>query len=237
MLNVLNQLLTDHRPATACMFVEGRWIRDAADWHEVENPADEALIARTPAGGANVAEVALDAARRAQPAWAARPAVERGRAVAALADQVRQHADLLAHIVVAEQGKPLDQARGETGGTENFLRLSAEQARRIEGKILPSDAPDEEIQIRRLPHGVVLGPTAWNYPSALAGRKIGPALVARNSFILRAHDFTPLSGLAAFAETAGIPPGVLRSTATASTANGCKASIPDGAVRAWRGGR
>lgn len=195
----------------ARMFVGGRWSETGRDGHEVENPANEDIIAVTPAGTEATAGEALEAARRAQPAWAALPAIERGRAVQALADAVRDEAELLARIVVAEQGKPLDQARGEVAAAETFLRYAGEQARRIEGEILPSDVPDEEIQIRRLPHGVVVGLTAWNYPLALAARKLGPALVAGNAFILKAHEFTPLSGLAlaALAERAGLPAGLL----------------------------
>lgn len=210
MLYELTQLVTEGRPVAARMLIGGRWGSPAAAGHEIENPADETIIATTPAGTADTAAEALQAARRAQPGWAALPAVERGRAVHALADAVRDHADLLARVVVLEQGKPLVQARGEVGATETFLRYAAEQARRIEGEILPADAPDEEIQIRRLPHGVVVGLTAWNYPLALAARKLGPALVAGNAFILKAHEFTPLSGLAlaALAEKAGLPPGL-----------------------------
>ncbi len=192
------------------MFVDGRWGEAATIGHEVENPANAQTIAVTPAGDDGTAETALAAARQAQRLWARRPAVERGQAVYALADAVRAHADLLARIVVAEQGKPLGQARGEVGAAETFLRFAAEQARRIEGEILPSDSPDEEIHIRRLPHGVVVGLTAWNYPLALAARKLGPALVAGNAFVLKAHEFTPLSGLAmaALAEKVGLPAGV-----------------------------
>ncbi len=210
MLQDLTQLVHDGQAVRARMFVGGRWSDAARDGHEVENPADERIIAVTPAGGADAAAEALVAARAAQAAWAARPAVERGRAVAALADAVRDEADLLARIVVAEQGKPLDQARGEVGAAETFLRYASEQARRIEGEILPADAPDEEIQIRRLPHGVVAGLTAWNYPLALAARKLGPALVAGNAFVLKAHEITPLSGLAlaALGERVGLPAGV-----------------------------
>ncbi|RYE40614.1 MAG: aldehyde dehydrogenase family protein [Hyphomicrobiales bacterium] len=96
------------------------------------------------------------------------------------------------------------------GATENFLRYAAENARRIEGDIVPSDARNEEVWIRRVPHGVVVGLTAWNYLSALAARKLGPALVAGNTFVLKAHEFTPMSGLAlaALAEQVGFPAGV-----------------------------
>ena len=194
------------------MFIGGRWAAGASgDVHEVENPADARVIATTPAGGPADAAEALAAARNAQRAWAATPAPARGAAVARLADAVRENAETLARIVVAEQGKPIGQARGEIGATELFLRYAAEFGRRIEGDIMPSDAPGEEIRIRRVPHGVVVGLTAWNYPAALAARKLGPALVAGNTFVLKAHEFTPLSGLAlaALAEAAGIPDGVV----------------------------
>ena len=193
------------------MFVAGEWRRsESGATLEVENPATEEIIATIPDGTPQDALDALDAARQAQPGWAALPAIERGRLVSTLADHVARDADKLARIVVAEQGKPLDQAHGEIAATETFLRYAAESARRIEGDILPSDNPDEEIWIRRVPYGVVVGLTAWNYPSALAARKLGPALVAGNTFVLLAHEFTPLSGLelARLAAAAGIPNGV-----------------------------
>lgn len=210
MLEQLSLMATEGRPVEARIFVDGAWIAGPTARHDVENPATESLIAVTPAAGVAEADLALDSARKAQVSWAARPAIERGQAVAALADAVRDHARLLAEIVVTEQGKPLGQARGEVAATETFLRHAAEQALRIEGEIIPSNAPDEEIQIRRLPHGVVLGLTAWNYPLALAARKLGPALVAGNAFVLKAHEFTPLSGLAlaALAEKVGLPKGL-----------------------------
>jgi len=198
-------------PSHFGMFIDGGWLPETALARvEVENPATGQVVATVPDGGAGHAEAALTAAARAQPSWAATPAPERGRLVALLADAVREHRDLLAHIVVAEQGKPLNQAYGEIGATELFLRYAAESARRIEGDILPSDAAQEEIWIRRMPYGVVVGLTAWNYPSALAARKLGPALVAGNTFVLKAHEFTPLSGLAlaALAEKVGLPAGV-----------------------------
>ena len=177
---------------------------------EVENPATEETIATIPNGTSQDALDALEAARAAQPAWAALPPIERAGYVLALADAIAGHADQLARIVVAEQGKPLDQASGEIGAAETFLRYAAESARRIEGDIVPSDNPEEEIWIRRVPYGVVVGLTAWNYPAALAARKLGPALVAGNTFVLMSHEFTPLSGLelAKLAESAGLPAGV-----------------------------
>lgn len=193
------------------MFIGGRWTTGlATGTFEVENPATEAIIGTIPEGTADDAAESLEAARQAQPAWAALPPFERARLIFALADAVKANDGTLARIVVAEQGKPLNQAMGEIGATETFLRFAAESARRIEGDIFPSDAPDEEVWIRRVPHGVVVGLTAWNFPAALATRKLGPALVAGNTFVLKAHEFTPFSGiaLAMLAERVGFPPGV-----------------------------
>lgn len=196
----------------AQMLIGGEWIASRPGaLIEVENPADDTIIGTIPEGRTEDAARAVAAARKAQPAWAARPAVERGRAVRKLAQLVEARAEELATLITREQGKPIGQARGEVGAVVGFLEHAAESARRIEGDIIASDNPDEEIQIRRHPYGVVVGLTAWNYPAALAARKIGPALVAGNTFVLLAHEITPFSGLfiAALAEQAGIPAGVL----------------------------
>lgn len=195
----------------AAMYIGGVW-RNSTNGPriEVENPADEAVFATIPDGTAQDAHDALDAAHRAQPGWAALPAIERGRLVAKLAREIEASSAHLARVVTAEQGKPLNQARDEIGAVVNFLRYAAENARRIEGDIMPSDNPGEEIHIRRHPYGVVVGLTSWNFPAALAARKLGPALVAGNSFVLLAHEITPLSGLelARLADKVGIPAGV-----------------------------
>ncbi|MGI9387700.1 MAG: aldehyde dehydrogenase family protein, partial [Methyloligellaceae bacterium] len=194
------------------MYVNGTW-KGQADNRliEVENPATGAVIATIPDGTAQDAHDALEAARRAQLAWAALPAIQRANLVSRLAREVEDNADQIALIVTSEQGKPLSEAKGEVSATVNFLRYAAESARRIEGDIVTSDNPGEEIHIRRHPYGVVVGLTAWNYPVALAARKLGPALVAGNTFVLLAHENTPLSGLelARLSEEAGFPKGVL----------------------------
>ncbi|WP_108459029.1 aldehyde dehydrogenase family protein [Devosia naphthalenivorans] len=211
---MLQQMLSELTGAGAYrgqMFIGGRWTNGSArEIFEVENPANQRTIGTIPQGGPDDAAEALAAAKQAQPAWAALPPFDRAELLFALADAIRANDGVLARIVVAEQGKPLNQAMGEIGATETFLRYAAESARRIEGDIFPSDAPDEEVWIRRVPHGVVVGLTAWNFPAALAARKLGPALVAGNTFVLKAHEFTPFSGiaLAMLAESVGIPPGV-----------------------------
>ncbi|WDR05211.1 aldehyde dehydrogenase family protein [Devosia rhodophyticola] len=193
------------------MYVDGAWLDDRGRQRiEVLNPANEQVIGTIEEGTPDDAVMALEAARRAQPGWAALPAPTRGALVSRLADAVVANAEHLARVVTLEQGKPIGQARGEIGAVVAFLRYAAENARRIEGDIIASDNPNEEIQIRRHPHGVVVGLTAWNYPAALAARKLGPALVTGNTFVLLAHEITPLSGLelARLAHEAGFPPGV-----------------------------
>lgn len=197
----------DHRS----MYVGGRFVTLDDPLVAVENPATEAVIACVPEGNAAHADMAVAAARDAFPVWSARPAIERGKVIAALADAVERETERLATLVTSEQGKPISQAKGEVAAAVTFLRHAAEQARRITGDIVTSDNRSEEIQIRRHPYGVVVALTAWNYPLALAARKIGPALVAGNTVVLLGHEITPLSGLAIaeLADRIGFPPGVL----------------------------
>lgn len=200
------------KPLEYQMYIDGEFTQGSSGARiEVVNPADESIVATVPEGSVEDAHRALEAAKKAQPDWAAVPAIERGTMVRKLADAVLAQTDRLAEIVVKEQGKPLDQARGEIEATAMFLEYAGQQARRIQGEILPSDHRNEDVWIRRSPYGVVVGLTAWNYPSALAGRKLGPALTAGNAVVLKGHDITPLSGLeiARISHELGFPAGVI----------------------------
>jgi lactaldehyde dehydrogenase / glycolaldehyde dehydrogenase len=193
-------------------FINGQWVASTGkDFIEVENPATEEIVAQVPNGTADDAERALEAARAAQPGWEALPPVERGTLLRRLAQLILENRERLARLVVAEQGKPLAEARGEIDGTALYLTHAAEEARRITGDILPSDNPDEQIWIQRAAYGVVVGLTAWNYPAALTTRKMGPALIAGNTIVIKSHEGTPLSALeiAQLAQQAGLPPGVM----------------------------
>lgn len=195
----------------AQMFIDGAWLpSDARDLIAVENPATEEILGTIADGTADDALSAVTAAHRAQPNWAAHSTVARAALVSKLADAVVASTEDLARLVTLEQGKPLSQARGEIGAVVTFLRFAASNARRIEGDIIASDSPNEEIHIRRHPYGVVVGLTSWNYPAALAARKLGPALVAGNTFVLLSHEITPFSGLALaqLAQEVGFPAGV-----------------------------
>jgi lactaldehyde dehydrogenase/glycolaldehyde dehydrogenase len=194
------------------LFIGGEWVNSTGrKFVPVENPANEETVAKVPAGTVADGERALEAARTAQPAWEALPPIERGDLLRRLARLIAENRERLARVVVAEQGKPLAEARGEVDGTALYLTHAAEEARRITGDILPSDVPDEQIWIQRVAHGVVVAVTAWNYPLALAGRKLGPALIAGNTVVLKSHEGTPLSGLelAQLIQQADFPPGVV----------------------------
>jgi len=193
-------------------FINAEWVEAAGrDFIDVENPATEEIVARVPAGTADDADRALRAAEAAQPAWEALPAVERGKFLRRLAALVMENKDHLARVVVTEQGKPLQEAHGEIETTANYLIHAAEEARRITGDIIPSDEPNEQIWIQKVAHGVVVAIIAWNYPSALVTRKLGPALIAGNTIVVKAHEGAPLSAfqLAELVRQAGFPRGVV----------------------------
>jgi lactaldehyde dehydrogenase/glycolaldehyde dehydrogenase len=181
------------------------------EWIEVENPATGAVIATVPKGSADDADRALVAAHAAQPAWEALPPVARGQLLKDLARLILENRERLARTVIAEQGKPLHEARGEIEGTALYLSYAAEEARRITGDIIPSDNVDEQIWIQRVAHGVVVGLIAWNYPAALMARKMGPALIAGNTIVIKSHEGTPTSALeiAQLSTQLDFPPGVI----------------------------
>ncbi|MGH6927112.1 MAG: aldehyde dehydrogenase family protein, partial [Dongiaceae bacterium] len=193
-------------------FINGQWVDSTGkEIIDVENPATQEIVATVPRGTADDADRALIAARNAQPDWESLPPVERGRLLHRLAQLILENRERLARVVVAEQGKPLQEARGEIDGTALYLTYAAEEARRIAGDILPSDNFDEQVWIQRVAHGVVVGLTAWNYPAALTTRKMGPALVAGNAIVLKSHEGTPLSAfeIAQLSVQADFPPGVI----------------------------
>jgi lactaldehyde dehydrogenase/glycolaldehyde dehydrogenase len=193
-------------------FINGQWVDSTVrEWIEVENPATGAVIATVPKGSADDADRALVAAHAAQPAWEALPPVARGQLLKDLARLILENRERLARTVIAEQGKPLHEARGEIEGTALYLSYAAEEARRITGDIIPSDNVDEQIWIQRVAHGVVVGLTAWNYPAALMARKMGPALLAGNTIVIKSHEGTPTSALeiAQLSNQLDFPPGVI----------------------------
>jgi lactaldehyde dehydrogenase/glycolaldehyde dehydrogenase len=177
----------------------------------VLNPANGEAFAEVPEGTREDARAALVAARDAQPAWEALTGVQRAGYLTRIAELIREDAERLARLVVQEQGKPLVEARGEIGGTAGFFDYFTSFARAPMGEIIASDNANEDIWIRNVPYGVVVGIIPWNYPAALFARKVAPALMAGNTIVVKPHEDTPLSAiaLAKIVEAAGVPPGVV----------------------------
>jgi succinate-semialdehyde dehydrogenase / glutarate-semialdehyde dehydrogenase len=176
----------------------------------VDNPATGATIAEVAACDVSMTREAIEAAAAAFPAWAARPAKERGAILRRLFDLMVANADDLAKIITAEHGKPLAEAKGEVMYAASFLEWFAEEARRVEGSIIASPLSDRRLVVLRQPVGVTAGITPWNFPSAMVTRKLGPALAVGCTFILKPAEQTPLSALAIaeLAVRAGVPAGV-----------------------------
>ncbi len=194
------------------MFINGEWVESqGGNTIGVENPANEEIIAYIQNGTAEDAIRALKAAKAAQKAWAKLPGVERGKILSKFASLILENKEKLAEILVKEQGKLYNTALGEVEVSADFIQFAAEFGRRIRGDIFPSDFVDEEVYIKREPHGVVAGITAWNFPLALACRKIGPALITGNTIVVKPPLETPVATLELgnLALQAGIPNGVL----------------------------
>jgi len=192
------------------MLINGEWVTTKRTM-PVLSPATEETIATVPVADEKAIGAALKAAKEAQRDWGRRTGVERGSVLRRWADLVDQNRDRLARILSQEEGKPLAEALGEIDFGNSWFRYYAEFDRRIEGEILPADKPNEQLWIFRQPVGVVVGIIPWNYPMAVAVRKIAPALIAGNAIVLKPHEDTPLSALeiGRLGVAAGVPPGVV----------------------------
>ena len=192
-------------------FIDGTWV-DADDRRtlEVTNPASGAKLGTVPHMSAAETRRAIDAAARAQPAWAARTAKDRANILRRWSELMLANQDDLATLMTAEQGKPLAESRGEIAYAASFLEWFGEEAKRIYGDVIPGHQPDKRILVLRQPVGVVAAITPWNFPSAMITRKAGPALAAGCTFVCKPATQTPYSALALaeLATRAGVPAGV-----------------------------
>ncbi|WP_420389982.1 aldehyde dehydrogenase [Marinobacter sp.] len=182
----------------------------SGDFVEVKNPATFELLSVVPASNAADVERAVEASRKAQPAWEKLPANERANYIRRIASKLREHKERLARTITLEQGKVLDLARVEVDFTADYMDYMAEWARRIEGEIIQSDRPNETIYLYRRPIGVVAGILPWNFPFFLVARKMAPALVTGNTIVIKSSEETPINAFE-FAELAAecdLPPGV-----------------------------
>lgn len=190
-------------------YIDGVW-QSADATYAVLNPASGALVAEVSRAGAAHTQAAIDAAHRAMTAWRRRTAKERGSILRRWAELMLQHREDLALLLTTEQGKPLAEARGEVAYAAAFLDWFAEEGKRAYGDLIPTHKADARIVVMKEPVGVVAAITPWNFPLAMVTRKLGPALAAGCTVVLKPSEETPLSALAlaVLAQEAGVPAGV-----------------------------
>jgi succinate-semialdehyde dehydrogenase / glutarate-semialdehyde dehydrogenase len=193
--------------------INGAWVaaQNASAHFDVTDPATGQLLAQVANLGAVDAAAAISAAERAWPAWRAKTAKERAAVLTKWCALLHQHADDLARIMTAEQGKPLAEARGEVMYGASFIEWFAEEARRVYGQTIPTTDNNKRYLVIKQPIGVCAAITPWNFPIAMITRKVAPALAAGCTVIIKPAEQTPLSALAVaeLAQRAGMPAGVL----------------------------
>lgn len=193
----------------AKMYIAGEWI-ETEKTIQVLNPATQELIGTVPDGGEDEAERAVTAAYEAGKAWAKRTAADRSAILLEWARLIHVHTDELAETLTTEQGKPLAEAKGEIAYANSFITWFAEEGKRIYGETIPATHPNKRIFVHKQPVGVVAAITPWNFPAAMITRKVGPALAAGCTVVLKPSEETPFTALklAELAEEAGVPAGV-----------------------------
>ena len=179
---------------------------------DVSNPFNSEIIGSVPSLTTDDVNDAVAASHEAQITWAAKTPKERAELLQKWADLIDANKEDLAIIMTAEQGKPLTESRGEVGYANSFIRWFAEEGKRVYGDVIPANQAQLRHVILKQPVGVCAAITPWNFPAAMITRKAAPALAAGCTMIIKPATETPFSALAlaALAEQAGIPAGVIQ---------------------------
>jgi succinate-semialdehyde dehydrogenase/glutarate-semialdehyde dehydrogenase len=192
------------------LYIDGKWVNGTSTM-PVTDPSDESVIANVQISSEEQCIEAVDAAHRAFKGWAKTAPRARGEILRKAFEMMVAEADRLAEIISRENGKVLSDAKGEVLYAAEFFRWFSEEAVRINGEFRISPSGDKRIIVTKQPIGVSLLITPWNFPAAMATRKIGPALAAGCTVILKPAGETPLTALAIIEilERAGVPAGVV----------------------------
>src|SRR5580704_2620355 len=193
------------------LYIGGEFVTTAGRLPTV-NPATGGVLAEAPLATEREVNDAVGAARRAFPGWRAVPPTRRARLLWDLADRLEQHADELATIEVLDNGKPLWEAQAvDIALTIELFRYYAGWTTKITGSAQPTSIPGMLSMVRREPVGVVAAITPWNFPLLEVAYKLGPALAAGCTVVVKPSELAPLSTLRLMdlAEEAGLPPGVV----------------------------
>ena len=192
-------------------YIDGKWVdADSKATINVTNPATGDLIGTVPKMGVAETRRAIECAYKALPAWREKTAKERAKILRTWFDLIMKNQEALAQLMTAEQGKPLVESRGEIAYAASFIEWFGEEAKRIYGETIPPHGVDKRLVVIKQPIGVCAAITPWNFPAAMITRKVGPALAAGCTIVLKPASQTPFSALALcqLAEEAGVPAGV-----------------------------
>lgn len=213
------------------LYIGGEW--KAGTGIPVLNPSTGDLLAHVPDASVEDAISAVDAAEAAAKGWRATPPRQRSEILRRWFHLMTQHAEELAILISLENGKALSDARGEVGYAAEFFRWYAEEATRIQGEYRHTPSGSHNILVDHEPIGIAVLITPWNFPAAMATRKIGPALAAGCTVILKPASETPLTAyaMARLGEAAGVPPGVVNVLTTRNPAPITNAMLADPRVR------
>jgi succinate-semialdehyde dehydrogenase / glutarate-semialdehyde dehydrogenase len=192
------------------LYIDGQWV-DGNGTLDVTDPSDGSVIAKVATAGDAEIEAALAAAHRAAPAWAKTAPRVRAEMLRKAFELMIQEADYLAELISKENGKAITDAKGEVAYAAEFFRWFSEEAVRIAGDFRVAPSGDKRILVTHQPVGLSLLITPWNFPAGMATRKIGPAIAAGCTMILKPAGETPLTALAIMdiLDRAGVPKGVV----------------------------
>ena len=194
------------------LFIDGEWQGGpAGKTFAVQNPATGEKLADLADGGVEETRRAIEAAHRAFPGWANTPAEKRSQLLSRAAQLMLERIEHLALVLTSENGKPIAESRGEVTIGAGFLQWNAEEARRVYGEVVPPSQPHLRVLTYRQPVGVVAAITPWNFPFSMVTRKLGPALAAGCTGLLRPARATPLVAFEIFKifQEVGFPTGVV----------------------------
>ena len=212
------------------LLIGGEWV-DATGGatFEVDNPADAGVLTRIADATPDDGERALAAAAEAQQEWRATEPRKRGEILRSAFELLTERADDFARLMTLEMGKTLAEARGEVAYGAEFFRWFSEEAVRIHGRYSPAPAGNTRLITMKGPVGPTLMITPWNFPLAMGTRKIGPAIAAGCTMVVKPAHETPLTmlALAALLEEVGLPAGVLNVVTTTDSGGVCEPIIRD----------
>jgi succinate-semialdehyde dehydrogenase/glutarate-semialdehyde dehydrogenase len=216
------------------LLIGGEWVAAASEERfDVTNPATGEIVGSMPDGEQEDVQKAIDAAAAALDGWKGLAPIERARILRRAADVIRERKDDIAAVMTAEQGKPLAEAAGEVDYAASFLEWFGGEAERVYGQVTPAINPANRVLVLRQPVGVVAAITPWNFPAAMMTRKLGPAMAAGCTSIVKPASATPLTAALVLRaiEDAGAPPGVVNLVTSRSSGMVAETIFSDRRVR------